>query len=92
MADIRPVAQPGNVANVLESGRAQRPAGESAVRSRASDKVELSNTAQLLNKLRELPDVRQDMIDRIRAELAAGTYDTPEKMDAALEKLLDDLS
>lgn len=31
---------------------------------------------------------RFDLINRVRAEIAAGTYDTPEKMDVALERML----
>jgi hypothetical protein len=32
--------------------------------------------------------IRQALVDRVRREIAAGTYDTPEKLDAALEELL----
>ncbi|MDR3234384.1 MAG: flagellar biosynthesis anti-sigma factor FlgM [Planctomycetaceae bacterium] len=31
--------------------------------------------------------VRFDLVNRIKAEIAAGTYDTPDKMDAAVEKM-----
>jgi hypothetical protein len=33
-------------------------------------------------------DVRQDLVARVRREIQAGTYDTPEKMDAALDRLV----
>lgn len=32
--------------------------------------------------------IRTDLVERIRREIAAGTYETPEKLEAALEKLL----
>jgi hypothetical protein len=35
--------------------------------------------------------IRQDLVDRIRKEIAAGTYDTEEKWQAALERLLERL-
>jgi negative regulator of flagellin synthesis FlgM len=35
--------------------------------------------------------IRADLVARVRREIAAGTYDTPEKLDAALERLLDRL-
>ena len=35
--------------------------------------------------------VRAELVARVRREIAAGTYDTPEKWDAALDKLLDHL-
>ena len=31
--------------------------------------------------------IRWDLVARIRREIAAGTYDTPEKLEAALRKL-----
>jgi hypothetical protein len=32
--------------------------------------------------------VRLRLVRRVRREIAAGTYDTPEKLEAALERLL----
>lgn len=32
--------------------------------------------------------IRIDLVQRVRREIAAGTYDTPEKWDAALDRLL----
>jgi hypothetical protein len=33
------------------------------------------------------PHIRAELVRRIRAEIAAGTYDTPEKWEAALDQL-----
>ena len=35
----------------------------------------------------ESPRIRFDLVNRIKSEIAAGTYDTPEKMDIALERM-----
>jgi hypothetical protein len=32
--------------------------------------------------------MRTDLIERVRREIAEGTYDTPEKLEIALERLL----
>jgi hypothetical protein len=37
------------------------------------------------------PAIRNDLVRRVRAEIAAGTYDTAEKWEAALDRLLDHL-
>ena len=58
---------------------------------RSEDRVELSDHARLLERLRSLPEVRQDLINRVRDEIAGGTYESPEKLDEALQRLLDDL-
>jgi len=36
-------------------------------------------------------DIRLDLVQRVRREIADGTYETPEKWDAALDRLLDRL-
>lgn len=40
-----------------------------------------------------LPDspIRQDLVERVRREIAAGTYETPEKWEIAFDRLLDRL-
>ncbi len=35
--------------------------------------------------------IRRQLIERVRREIAAGTYDTPDKFLAALERMLADL-
>jgi hypothetical protein len=35
--------------------------------------------------------IRHDLVARVRREIAAGTYDTPEKWEAALDRLCDRL-
>lgn len=58
---------------------------ESARRQREADSVSLSEAARSAAK----GDVRTDLTSRVRAELDAGTYVTQEKLDAAVEKLVD---
>lgn len=64
---------------------------------RPSDKVEISERARLLSKMAELPAIRADLVARIKAEIAAGTYDDEtspafaDKLDGAARGLLADL-
>jgi len=75
---IEPTAQVGNVAPKPEAAK-------------AADVVEISDIAKLAAKVQELPEVRADLVERVRGEIADGTYDTPERVDAAVERLMDDL-
>jgi anti-sigma28 factor (negative regulator of flagellin synthesis) len=43
-------------------------------------------------KASDLPGVRTELVKRIRAEIEAGTYETPEKLERAVERLLDELT
>jgi hypothetical protein len=58
---------------------------------RPSDRVELSDRARLLSKLAALPDVRQDVVDQARAQIAAGAFDTPERLEQALDAMISEL-
>ena len=55
------------------------------------DRVELSRHARLLDRLRSLPEVRSDLVEQVKQAIENGTYDTTEKLDAAIERLVEDL-
>ena len=56
------------------------------------DRVTISPAAQAAIDAAEVGGVRQDVVNRIRAEIAAGTYETPAKLDAALDRMLNELA
>ena len=56
------------------------------------DHVEISPLAQMLDSINGLPEVRQERIDAIRAQIAEGSYETSEKLEVALDRMLDELS
>jgi negative regulator of flagellin synthesis FlgM len=55
------------------------------------DEVEISDAARLLEQAKSLPEVRQRRIAAIRAQIAEGTYETQEKLDIAVQRLLDEI-
>ncbi len=55
------------------------------------DTVEISTIAKLAAKVQEIPDVRTDLVQKVKAEIAAGKYETPEKIEAAIDKLMEEL-
>ena len=63
---------------------------ETSAVQKSADKVELSGVSHLLNALKT-NDVRADKVADIRAQIAAGTYETDTKLDIAADRLLDDL-
>ncbi len=58
---------------------------------RQQDQVELSNVARYLSELKAGPAERAELISRIREEIDAGQYDTPEKFDAVIDGIKEDL-
>ncbi len=91
MSEVTPIHRP-TATTIEPQARPSRPQTHSQAPARGEDQVVLSDTAQLLSKLRELPDTRQDLVDRVRAAIADGTYESEDKVDAAIENLLEDLS
>jgi flagellar biosynthesis anti-sigma factor FlgM len=57
--------------------------------ARQSDRVELSDRARLLDRMRDLPDVRQDRVDRVRAAIARGGYDSDMRINSAIDRLIE---
>ena len=53
-----------------------------------TDKVQIAQFNQLM---KAGGDVRADKVAAIRAQLAAGTYETEAKLDQAIDRLIDDL-
>jgi negative regulator of flagellin synthesis FlgM len=56
-----------------------------------ADRVEISPAAEAAMQAAESGAVRQDLVDRIRAEIAAGTYETSDKLNQAVDRLLDEI-
>ncbi|XAL97932.1 flagellar biosynthesis anti-sigma factor FlgM [Phycisphaeraceae bacterium D3-23] len=91
MSDISPIHRPSptTLDAVAKTARPDTPAKASA---RKDDRVELSNHARLLSKLNELPDIREGLVESVKAEIEAGRYETDERIEAAIEALVEDLA
>ena len=55
------------------------------------DQLDISPEADFVSQARDLPDIRADKVAAIKAQIRAGTYDTDEKLDIALNRLLDEI-
>jgi negative regulator of flagellin synthesis FlgM len=56
------------------------------------DQVEISQLGLVLDGIHSLPEIRHEKVEAIRQQIAEGTYETPEKLDRALDNLLSELS
>ena len=92
MSDIAPISRTAAAALEPRSSVQRSTEQVAATQTRKTDSVELSNAARYLAKIAELPDIREELVDRVKAEIAAGTYETEEKLDATIDALADDLA
>ena len=82
-----PLSGPEGISSRIQ--RAQ-PA-QSADRGTPKDTVEISEVAKWKAKLAELPGIRYELVNEIRAQIEAGIYETDEKIHIAAERLVHDL-
>ena len=55
------------------------------------DQLDFSAEAQMISQTASSSTIRMDRVNDIRAQIANGTYVTPEKMEAAMGRLLDEI-
>ncbi len=55
------------------------------------DELDISDAGQMIDKVKQVPDVRQDRVAQIRAQIDAGTYETDEKLELTVGRLLDEI-
>jgi negative regulator of flagellin synthesis FlgM len=59
--------------------------------SAISDQLDISTSGQWLDKVNQLPDIRQDRVSQLRAAIAGGNYETDDKLSSAVSGLLDEI-
>lgn len=56
------------------------------------DEVQISDAGRMVEMANQLPEIRQDRVNAIRAQIAAGTYETENKMSSAVDRVLNELA
>lgn len=70
---------------------APQPAARSGATTGA-DQLDISREADIASRLRDIPDIRADRVAELRAAIEAGTYETPDKLETAVSRLLNEIS
>ena len=96
MSDIAPLGRPDPTGPISydASARPRRAAATPAAGlARGTDRVDVSPEAReatLVARLKDLP-VRSELVESARAAIANGTYETEDRLDAAIDAILEDL-
>ncbi|MEX2173599.1 MAG: flagellar biosynthesis anti-sigma factor FlgM [Pirellulaceae bacterium] len=80
----QPIAPPHRM------GATQAPA--STLGSFGVDQLDLSPQAEFVAQARDLPEIREDRVAALRAQIQSGEYETADKLDMALSNLLDEIA
>jgi negative regulator of flagellin synthesis FlgM len=81
----QPVQPQPEIAPVEETRVAESPI-------QPTDELDLSSETTMLFRVHHVPDVRMDRVNEIRAQIANGTYETGDKLDLAVGRLLDEFA
>lgn len=94
MSPIEPpqAAEPSNLVELCRHQRFEDPRdiSDQEVPPARPDRIEVSDPARWMAEMRKLPSIREELVKRIRAQLNDGTYDVAGKLDAAVERMIDD--
>lgn len=87
--DVNGIPSVGRAAPIGQP-RPSAPAGNvsPAAPQTPQDEVDISSAGRMLDDLARSGNVRGDRLTQIRQAIADGTYDTPEKFQAAVDRLL----
>ena len=58
----------------------------------ATDYVEFSQQAQMLEKIHNMPSVRQHRIDAIKEAIATNSFLSEDKLDLAIDRMIDEVT
>jgi len=69
-----------------EAAPAPRPSA-----SNISDELAISDVGQFVGQVSDLPEIRADRVAALRAAIADGAYETDDKLNLALDRLLEEI-
>lgn len=75
-----------------QSARAAEPQQATTGPTAPRDQLDLSAAGQMLDSIRDLPEIRHDRVQQLRTAIADGSYESADKLDGALERLLDEIA
>ncbi len=66
--------------------------GEDLIMEQILENLNTTPIGQVLKKIASLPEVRKDKVLGVRRQLTDGKYDLNERLDVALDKVLEELT
>lgn len=90
MSSINHVGGSSPVQRVVTNPIQKQVAADAPTQMPVTDKLELSGASHLFKALQK-NDIRADKVAEVRAQIEAGTYENDKKLDAAVDRMLDDL-
>ena len=81
-----------NLNNQVESFGANMAADEDLIMEQILENINTTPIGQVLKKIASLPEVRKEKVLNVRQQLNEGRYGLNERLDVALDKVLEELT
>lgn len=78
--------------NPMRSDPHVTPGGSKPANGTGHDEVEFSDAARLLSRMSEVPAIRTEKVESVRQAILRGGYETPDKIDVVVDRLLKELN
>jgi anti-sigma28 factor (negative regulator of flagellin synthesis) len=88
VGSIRPTTPTTPTTTAVEVAAPAMDCGTSAT----VDRIDFSEQAQMLEKIHDLPEIRQELVDSVKDAIANDTYLTDTKINAAIELLIEEIA
>lgn len=79
------------VGEVRSTTAGSQPASSSPISS-PQDEVEISSMSKMMDDVSRVSGLREQRLAQIKAAIENGTYDTPQKLELALGRMIDQIS
>lgn len=89
--NVNPVGNSPPVQKTVASPVQKPIAADAPKQLPVADRLERSGVSHLMKALKSNGDVRTEKVADIKAQIEAGAYEDDKKLDAAVDRMLDDL-
>ena len=89
---ISPIGPNTPITRLQGSKATDVPQSSQDVSTSKTDTVEISDSARYLGEIKKLPDIRQDKVQKARDLIASGQFETPDRINGTVDRLLQELT
>jgi anti-sigma28 factor (negative regulator of flagellin synthesis) len=90
MSSINGIGNQSPISKVATQPVQKQVPAEAPKQMLATDKVQISGMNHMLEMLKT-NEIRADKVATVKSQIEAGTYESDQKLDAAIDRLIDDL-
>jgi flagellar biosynthesis anti-sigma factor FlgM len=89
---ISPIGPNTPITRLQGSKATEIPQSSQDAGATSTDTVEISDSARYLGEIKKLPDVRESKVQNMRDLISSGQFETPERIDGTVDRLMQEFA